>query len=160
MSYETKRDKQLEGIKGNGGSIQSIAFEKSRATTTTWWEIWRTMIGKDSTSWCKLILTSSTSLNKGSLTDSEERLQLEDGVILMLCYLATGMKLSKTHHSFIVYFSTVSKVVKVCDAIITEFEDDVPQTPSTVDEWWAVAKCLKKKMDPALLPGGIGWHAL
>ena len=54
--------------------------------------------------------------------------------------------LAATCLRFRVGFSTVSKIiVEVFGAIITEFEPEVLQTLSTVQEWQAVAQCFERR---------------
>ena len=80
---------------------------------------------------------------------------------LTLQYLATGINFSEMHNAWRVVFSTVRKdVVKVCEAIITEFQDEVMETPANEDEWKEVAWWFQQCCNLPSLPWSIGWQAL
>ena len=71
------------------------------------------------------------------------RKPLEPGLRLAITlrYLASGDSYKSLSYNFLVAHNTISKVVReTCEAIISVYEDEVMDCPSTPDEWKRVAR--------------------
>ena len=88
--------------------------------------------------------------------DTRFRKALEPGLKLActLRYLATGMDYRQLEYTFRCGHSTITGFIpEVCLAIVQEFQEEVMKTPSTPQEWEAVAEQFLTKWD---LPNCIG----